>query len=88
MAGLLAKERIVGGPDFNRWLVPPAGRAAARPRGTPTAMTPRQPPRETSGDIEPPPGSWVLVSIAWTLVGLPLAWGAYKTLQTAVVLFR
>ena len=27
MAGLLAKERIVGGPDFNRWLVPPAALA-------------------------------------------------------------
>ena len=24
MAGLLSKERIVAGPGFNRWLVPPA----------------------------------------------------------------
>ena len=24
MAGLLSKERIIAGPDFNRWLVPPA----------------------------------------------------------------
>jgi len=33
-------------------------------------------------------GSWVLVAVAWTLVGIPLAWGIYRTLQTAVKLFR
>jgi MFS family permease len=27
MAGLLSKERIIAGPDFNRWLVPPAALA-------------------------------------------------------------
>ena len=27
MAGLLAKERIIAGPGFNRWLVPPAALA-------------------------------------------------------------
>jgi MFS family permease len=27
MAGLLSRERIVAGPDFNRWLVPPAALA-------------------------------------------------------------
>ena len=27
MAGLLSKERIVAGPGFNRWLVPPAALA-------------------------------------------------------------
>ncbi|HTH64843.1 MAG TPA: hypothetical protein VL563_09150 [Gemmatimonadales bacterium] len=36
----------------------------------------------------PSPGSWVLVVIAWALVGIPLAWGVSKTLQTAVRLFR
>jgi hypothetical protein len=36
----------------------------------------------------PNPGSWALVAVAWILVGIPLAWGIYKTLQTAVVLFR
>jgi hypothetical protein len=34
------------------------------------------------------PSSWLLVAIAWTLVGIPLAWGIYRTLQTAVKLFR
>ncbi|HKW40775.1 MAG TPA: hypothetical protein VJN39_05960 [Gemmatimonadales bacterium] len=38
--------------------------------------------------IRPSPMSWVLVAIAWTLVGIPLAWGIYRTLQTAVKLFR
>lgn len=32
--------------------------------------------------------SWVLVVVAWTLVGIPLAWGIYRTLLTAVKLFR
>ena len=32
--------------------------------------------------------SWAAVVIAWTLVGIPLAWGIYQTLQTAVKLFR
>lgn len=33
-------------------------------------------------------GSWLTVAVAWTLVGLPLAWGIYKTLEKALVLFR
>ncbi len=33
------------------------------------------------------PGSWALVAVAWVLVGIPLAWGIYQTLQTAVKLF-
>ena len=33
-------------------------------------------------------GSRVLVAIAWTLVGVPLAWGIWKTLQKAAVLFQ
>ena len=32
--------------------------------------------------------SWVLVALAWLLVGIPLAWGIYRTLRSAVVLFR
>ena len=41
-----------------------------------------------SEQSRPSPGSWVLVVIAWALVGIPLAWGVSKTLQTAVRLFR
>lgn len=32
--------------------------------------------------------SWVTVAVAWTLVGAPLAWGIYKTLEKALILFR
>jgi MFS family permease len=32
--------------------------------------------------------SWVLVGIAWMLVGVPLLWGILITLEKAVVLFR
>ncbi|MGQ0656860.1 MAG: MFS transporter small subunit [Chromatiales bacterium] len=31
--------------------------------------------------------SWVLVAICWTLVGVPLAWGVWTTLEKAAVLF-
>lgn len=31
---------------------------------------------------------WLVVVVAWALVGIPLCWGVYKTLQTAVKLFR
>lgn len=36
----------------------------------------------------PSASSWAGVAIAWILVGIPLAWGIYRTLQTAVKLFR
>jgi hypothetical protein len=31
---------------------------------------------------------WALVAVAWTLVGIPLAWGIYRTLLSAIVLFK
>ncbi|HET7296710.1 MAG TPA: hypothetical protein VFI66_06180 [Gemmatimonadales bacterium] len=37
--------------------------------------------------IKPGASSWLLVAVAWTLVGIPLAWGIYRTLQTAVKIF-
>ncbi len=36
---------------------------------------------------KPSASSWVLVAIAWTLVGIPLAWGIFRTLRTAVKIF-
>jgi len=33
-------------------------------------------------------GQLVKVIVAWTLVGIPLAWGVYKTLQGAMTLFH
>jgi hypothetical protein len=34
------------------------------------------------------PGQWALVVAAWLLVGLPLLWGVWTTLQKAAALFR
>ncbi len=39
------------------------------------------------GPTKPSSSSWVLVAVAWTLVGIPLAWGIYRTLRTAVKIF-
>ncbi len=36
----------------------------------------------------PSPASWVWVGLAWVAVGLPLAWGIYKTFEKAAILFR
>jgi len=33
-------------------------------------------------------GNWLAVAMAWTAVGVPLAWGIYKTLEKALILFR
>ena len=32
--------------------------------------------------------SWLAVVLAWTAVGVPLAWGVWITLEKAWVLFR
>ena len=33
-------------------------------------------------------GQWALVVAAWLLVGIPLLWGVWMTLQKAAALFR
>jgi hypothetical protein len=38
-------------------------------------------------DERPSSASWLLVAIAWTLVGVPLLWGVWQTLEKARVLF-
>ncbi|MBI1733280.1 MAG: hypothetical protein HYR49_11020 [Gammaproteobacteria bacterium] len=37
---------------------------------------------------QPAPSSWYAVAISWTLVGIPLAWGIWKTLAKAAILFK
>ena len=34
------------------------------------------------------PGQWGLVAVAWLLVGIPLLWGIWMTLQKAAALFE
>jgi len=41
---------------------------------------------EPSGD--PHPGQWPLVIAAWLLVGVPLLWGVWTTLQKAAALIQ
>jgi hypothetical protein len=36
----------------------------------------------------PTPASWITVAVSWTLVGIPLAWGIWKTLEKAAILFQ
>jgi hypothetical protein len=37
---------------------------------------------------QPQPGQWAFVVAAWLLVGIPLLWGVWMTLQKAAALFR
>ena len=37
---------------------------------------------------EASPGQWGLVIVAWLLVGIPLLWGVWMTLQKAAALFQ
>jgi hypothetical protein len=43
---------------------------------------------ESGTDPQPTTASWVMVAIAWALVGGPLLWGVYNTFQKAVILFQ
>ena len=51
-------------------------------------MSPRADRGSQNAMERPSPASWFLVAIAWTLVGIPLSWGIYITLEKALVLFR
>lgn len=45
-------------------------------------------PREAQAvAVEAPSGQWVLVGVAWTLVGVPLAWGVLQTLALTRKMF-
>ncbi|MBM3807369.1 MAG: OFA family MFS transporter [Acidimicrobiia bacterium] len=38
--------------------------------------------------VDAPQGHWATVAIAWTLAGVPLAWGVFRTLTLAAQMFR
>jgi hypothetical protein len=42
----------------------------------------------TKEAARPGASSRLLVFVAWTLVGVPLGWGIYQTLKSAMVMFR
>ncbi|MBS1226575.1 MAG: major facilitator superfamily 1 [Candidatus Aminicenantes bacterium] len=56
---------------------------AAGPAEAPPAA-PAAPPQAWHPDRS----SWITVAAAWTLIGIPLAWGILKTAEKAAALFR
>lgn len=41
-----------------------------------------------SPDVRPSTASWIAVALAWLVVGIPLLWGVFMTLEKAAPLFR
>lgn len=66
MAGLLSKERITAGPDFNRWKVPPASIAIHLCIGSVYAWSIYNPPlTRLFGVVAPAADDWTLASVTW-----------------------
>ena len=66
MAGLLSKERIVAGPGFNRWLVPPAALAIHLSIGQAYAFSVfKLPLTKVIGISQSAPGDWKQTQLAW-----------------------
>ena len=42
---------------------------------------------DAANSERPSAASWVMVAIAWTLVGVPLLWGIFQTIEKARPLF-
>ncbi len=66
MAGLLSRERIVAGPGFNRWLVPPAALAIHLSIGQVYAFSVfKLPLTKVLGVDHSAPGDWSQPQLAW-----------------------
>ena len=66
MAGFLTRERIVAGPGFNRWLVPPAALAIHLSIGQAYAFSVfKLPLTKAIGISQPAPGDWSQPELAW-----------------------
>ena len=66
MAGLLSRERIIAGPGFNRWLVPPAALAIHLCIGQAYAFSVfNLPLSKLQGITESGPGDWKLTTLGW-----------------------
>ena len=66
MAGLLSRERIVAGPGFNRWLVPPAALAIHLCIGQAYAFSVfKLPLTKAIGITQSAPGDWSQPQLAW-----------------------
>jgi MFS family permease len=66
MAGLLAKERIIAKPGFNRWLVPPAALAIHLSIGMAYGFSVFWLPLSRAiGITQPAPGDWKISTLGW-----------------------
>ena len=66
MAGLLSRARIVAGPEFNRWLVPPAALAIHLSIGQAYAFSVfKLPLTKVLGVSAAAPGDWKQTDLAW-----------------------
>jgi MFS family permease len=66
MAGLLSKERITAGPDFNRWRVPPASVAIHLCIGSVYAWSIYNAPlTRVFGVVAPAADDWSLQNVTW-----------------------
>src|ERR671921_1671434 len=66
MAGLLSRERIVAGPGFNRWLVPPAALAIHLSIGMAYGFSVFWLPLSRAiGITQPAPGDWKISTLGW-----------------------
>jgi MFS family permease len=66
MAGLLSRERIVAGPGFNRWLVPPAALAIHLSIGQAYAFSVfKLPLTKVLGITDSAPADWKQTELAW-----------------------
>jgi MFS family permease len=66
MAGILARERTVAGPGFNRWLVPPAALAIHLSIGQAYAFSVfKLPLTKVLGITAPAAGDWSQPELAW-----------------------
>jgi len=66
MAALLSRARIEAGPDFNRWLVPPAALAIHLSIGQAYAFSVfKLPLTKVLGITQSAPGDWKQSQLAW-----------------------
>jgi MFS family permease len=66
MAGLLSRNRIIAGPGFNRWLVPPAALAIHLSIGQAYAFSVfKLPLTKVLGVTESAPNDWKQTELAW-----------------------
>src|SRR6185503_11265334 len=80
---------LIAGLLCNLAVRPVDERLFTLPSDDPGSTSPARPSVGVESRVEPeaPAREWALVSVAWLLVGAPLAWGIVKTLMLAIQMF-